>query len=529
MKRHVLIIFALLISYGSNMNANDMYKPDWYDIEINNGKISKITRNNEFSQITIEGKIVYQGKDFIMPGLCDAHCHLIGLGTELTEPNLKLTKSAEDCINIIANIKPNRGNWIVGRGWNQENWEKSTFPNKKMLDSIFPNTPVCLRRVDGHAAWVNSTALKYANISDETKNPQGGEIMRDKNGDATGILIDNAMNGIMDLIPKYNQEQTKLLISKASDALYQVGITEIHDIDVLPEYIKYYKNIMSDDYCGLKIQAYITAHNDEYLDANIEKYKTKYLVIRGVKFYADGSLGSRGASLMQNYTDRPESKGLLFYTQYEFEQKFRTAIKKGFEIAVHSIGDSANKVILDAYVQIKKENKVCPILRVEHCQIMSPDDIEKFAKYDIIASMQPIHCPSDARMAEKRLGSQRCEERGYKWKTILNSGAKLIAGSDFPIESHNPFLGIDAFVNRIPFNSTESWFPNERISIDEAVKAYTVSPRKYFNISERGKLNIGSDADIIIIDNDLSKPENISKTKVLMTIIDGKIVWDNNN
>lgn len=465
---------------------------------------------------------------WIMPGLCDAHGHLVGLGQTLSQPDFKGLLSPQACIAEAKKYRPNRGIWYYGRGWNHELWTPQVLPSKDILDSAFPDIPVCFRRVDGHAAWVNSKALEIAGIDEQAKNPEGGKIMKDTDGKPTGILIDAAADMVMKYIPEQNQKEIRQSIEIACNSLLMNGVTEIGAIDVKAEELPIYLDYLEQNAPTVRLQVYLSAHDDEHLaDSTYWHFKNDNINVRGLKFYADGALGSYGAALLEDYSDMPEHRGVLFFTEEQLYRKASAGFNHGFDIAVHAIGDSANRLTLNVYEKIlaecDDENQERPLLRVEHAQLLHPEDIERFAESDIIASMQPVHCTSDGHMAIKRLDSARAKKIGYKWNTLQKSGAKIIAGSDFPIESHNPFTGIDAFVRRVCPGDSEAWFGEERITVEDAVRYYTITPRKYLNINDRGLLKVGYKADLAIIDNDLKNEDKILDTKVLATIVNGKI------
>jgi len=500
-------------------------RPVQASIKISKGKIISIEPNDWGVEIISEGKKYKFSDCWAYPGFVDCHGHIFGLGYQLNGLSFVGTKSPEECIERALKHNTYRGDWLFGRGWNQELWVQKVYPNKKLVDEHFKDTPIYFERVDGHACWVNSTALKIAGITEYIPNPPGGQILKDKQGNPTGILIDNAMEFVRKHIPKFTYDQIKQNILDACDELARNGITEVHDMDVCSEIIPLYLELEKSNKLKIRIQSYITAQNDEWLENKIEPIRGEYYIICGLKFYADGALGSRGAALLEPYSDANDSSGLLLIDEKEFEEKARKGIESGFHIAIHAIGDAAVRMVLNTYKNLVEKGVAdnSSILRVEHAQIVHPDDLEIFGKYGIIASVQPIHCISDAKMAEARLG-ERCSY-AYQWKSLLKSGAKLIAGSDFPIESHNPLTGIDAFVRRIPFNSNESWFEKEILSREEAIKAYTTTPHFITgNQDIIGKIKVGFDADIAILSQNLydCKEEDILNTNFIATFCNGK-------
>jgi predicted amidohydrolase YtcJ len=415
--------------------------------------------------------------------------------------------------------------WLYGTGWNQELWTNNTLPTAKSLDSIFPDTPVCLMRIDYHAAWVNSVAMRLAGIDIHTPDPDGGSILHDKSGNPTGLLLDNAMELVRTLIPKPDDELTRKYILDSVDCLASKGLIEVHDADLHPRHLKLFRELNDNGKLKIRIKAFITAQDDEWIEHEIQPFKSDMLDVCGIKLYSDGALGSRGAALLEPYSDDPSTKGLLLLSNEQLFQKSKKAIENGWQVAVHAIGDAGCRQVINVFSRLRKE-KIADentILRLEHVQTLHPDDVQLLAESKAIASIQPVHCISDARMAEKRLGD-RCN-RSYLWRTLLDAGISLMAGSDFPIEPHAPLIGIDALIRRIPFGEDQPWYPDERLSINDALNIYTNPPahRDYHST----KLSLDQPADITILDKDLYeiKSEEILNTKVLATIVDGKIVY----
>lgn len=480
---------------------------------------SGIIIESEESKHTFENACIY-------PGFTDTHGHVFGLGTTLTSPGLYNAVSLEECLSIISKSSPNRGDWLVGYGWNEENWICGSYPDKKYLDSLFPDNPVVMFRVDGHALWVNSKALQAAGIGSDYNCPAGGEVKVDKSGIPTGILVDNAIYPVTNAIPWYSDSQAKEIIRQSVAELASKGITEVHDMDVSPDLIRIYKELDDGGNLPIRLQSFIQAQQDEYLQAAGEPYIGRNFNVIGLKFYADGALGSRGAAMLTDYADCPGHKGLVLIGHEELSRKMAKGIKAGFAIAVHAIGDAANRMVLGVYSAIRNSGSVNDeiILRVEHAQHIHPDDLEKFGKYNIFAAVQPVHCTSDAKMARKRLGLSNT--RHYPWKSLLDAGAIMGGGSDFPIESHNPLAGLDAFVNRIPFGENESWMPGECIDFNQALDSYTVNAHVIAGQMNRGKIESGCEADFVILDRDLSIDKTkITDAKVLATFCRGKQVF----
>jgi predicted amidohydrolase YtcJ len=467
------------------------------------------------------------GNSYAIPGLVDSHGHIAALGKKLNGLSLNDCKSAEECAIKASQHNTLRGDWIVGTGWNQESWADTSYPDKKILDRYFPDNPVYLMRVDGHTCWVNTKALQIAGIDKFTPDPPGGTIEKDKSGNPTGILIDNAFLLVKKFIPKHSLNQVELFIIDACKELSANGLTEVHDMDVAPELIPIYQKLEKENKLKIRIQSYISAQNDEYIKHNIQVLEGEYFSIRGIKFYADGALGSHGAALLEPYSDKISSKGLLLIDEETLYKKAKKGIESGFQIATHAIGDAANRMVINAYMKLRKKNitNTNTTLRIEHAQIVHPDDQPLFGEYDIIAAVQPIQCISDRLMAPKRLGER--VEYSYPWKSLINHGTTLLGGSDFPIESHNPFHGIDAFIERKHPTENNSWNEKEILNRYEAFNSYSLNSHKaIMNNPTRGYIRKNMDADICIINADPYRSKtNIKSLNPKAVICNGKITF----
>jgi predicted amidohydrolase YtcJ len=500
-------------------------------IKIKGGVIESLIPQSSKLRIILSdlGKEYDLGNSYAIPGLVDSHGHIAALGKKLNGLSLNDCQSAEECAIISSRHETSRGSWIVGIGWNQENWFDSAYPHKGILDEYFPDTPVYLMRVDGHTCWVNSKALKIAGIDGFTPDPAGGSIEKDKSGNPTGILIDNAFLLVKKHIPPNTFEQVESFILDAVNELSANGLTEVHDMDVAPELIPIYKKLNDERKLKIRIQSYITAQNDEYLKHNIQVYESNNFSVRGIKYYADGALGSHGAALLGPYSDRQSSKGLLLIDEGNLYEKARIGVQNGFQIATHAIGDAANRMVLNVYKKLRTEKivKEKNILRVEHAQIVHPDDQKLFGEYDIIAAVQPIQCISDRFMAPKRLGDR--VSYSYPWRSLKKNGALILGGSDFPIESDNPFLGIDAFVNRRHHAEDNSWNDAELLSIDEAFDAYNHDAHKIImQTQNRGEIKEKMLADICVIDhNPFQNKTDLKSLKPKAVLCNGEIAFMN--
>ncbi len=499
-------------------------------INIQDGRIASINDNNNIVEIIGEDyKLSFPPTASAYPGFVDSHGHVAGYGMRLSEIDLSAAESFAECMEIAKSANLVRGNWIVGYGWNQENWQDKSMPTAEALDSVFSDTPVFFLRADAHSAIVNSVAMKLADISRFTHQPEGGLIVLDKAGNPTGLLIDNAVNIVSSHVPDYSLAQYSAFIERAVHELPKYGITEVHDMDVDIHLIPIYQFMEIEKKLPIRIMAYAKAQNNEWLRDNLIAYSANMYSVKGLKYFVDGALGSRGAALLRHYEDDPATDGVLLLDQKKLFMRAKRGVLSGFDIAIHVIGDRACRLALDAIEDLRKDPmlKGSGNFRLEHAQVIHPDDLPRFKKLGVTASVQPIHFTTDTReMAPKRLGGKM--QYSYLWKTLLQSGVDLIAGSDFPIESPSPIEGIRAFLHRIPSGSQESLYPNERVSLKEAIDAYTLAPAKATgNSLHRGELSRGKQADITILSDSLRSLEQNpnAEISVLATIVNGKVAY----
>ena len=503
-----------------------MMKPFQGKIIINNGRIE----SSDFipGSITIinNGIISEFSNCWLYPGFVDCHGHVAALGSKLTELDLSKCTGAEECLEWSLLNPRFRGAWLTGRGWNEELWQSKTLPDLKILDYYYQDVPVYFARVDGHAAWVNSKALQIAGVDKNTNEPSGGMIIKDRSGNPTGILIDNAMDLVKKFIPRYEKEQLKNLILTACNELSSFGLTQVHELDLHPDNAGVFIELDRENKLPIKIKAYLSAQKDEWKYYDYSPVSFNNFTICGLKFYADGALGSRGAAMFDKYNDA-DTKGLLLIEPDELFQKAKAGLENGFHIAVHAIGDRANSMVLTTFSKLI-DDKIADnksLLRLEHAQTIRTEDLKLLKSKNIITSVQPVHCLSDAPMAEKRLG-ENCKY-AYPWNSVLQNGGRIVAGSDFPIENHNPFIGIDAFIRRVPFDRSENWYPEERISRKEALGAYCITPNKIFDDDfHYSDELIGMTADLTILDKNLLEcdEKDIAKTKAVATVVNGIII-----
>ena len=480
-----------------------------------------------------------QGKT-LLPGLIDAHGHVFRLGFKTTEISLSGTKSLQEAqgqIRDYAQKNPQR-QWLLGYGWNQVNWKLGRFPTAAELDAAVSDRPVRLVRVDGHAAWLNTKALQAAGITRDTKDPAGGRIERDANGNPTGVLIDKAMALVNNVIPPYSDDDRRAALAAAVAHLNALGLTSVGDAGVTVADDRIYREFADQGKLTTRIYGMIRDTGEDFKTLSAKGpligYGNDRYDLRAVKLYGDGALGSRGAALMEPYTDDHAHSGLLFMSDAAMQANVKTALKAGYQVNVHAIGDKTNHQVLDAMEVAYKDVGGRELRnRIEHAQVVSLPDIPRFKKLNLIASMQPTHATSDMNMAEDRIGKERIKG-AYAWQTFLKQGTVIAGGSDFPVESANPFYGLHAAVTRTDHEGRpiKGWHPEEAMTLPQAFRAFTVDAA-YAQHQEKtlGSLERGKWADFILVDRDLFKvaPADIWKIQVLETWVAGERVYAKGN
>jgi len=472
----------------------------------------------------------------MMPGLIDSHAHVMELGFAALTLDLTETRSIAEALKAIgdyARAHP-RAPWILGRGWNQELWAEHRYPTAAELDAAVPDRPVWLGRVDGHAGWANSRALAAAGVTALTKDPAGGKIERIvPGGKPAGVLIDNATRLVDKAVPPPRPEDRDLALDKAQEVLLAHGVTATTDMGTAIEDWQAFRRAGDAGTLRVRIMAY--AHGTQNMELIGGSGPTPWLYddklrLNGVKLYADGALGSRGASLKAAYADAPAAKGLRITADTPLKNMMSLAALNHFQVAVHAIGDAANAAVLNAIDDLSATYTGDRRWRIEHAQIVDPADIPRFGRHGIIASMQPVHETSDRLMAEARLGPNRLAG-AYAWKSIEAAGAKLAFGSDAPVEVPDPFAGLAAAISREGPDGQPAggWQPQERVTREEALAAYTVSGA-YAGFAEGrfGRLATGERADFLFVDRDplLATPSDLRQTKVLEAWVGGRKVWE---
>ncbi len=536
----VILLLSLLTS------CNTMKKPA--DLIIKNATIYTLDKNFSLAGCLVvkDGKILAVGKNslaneydseniidaegnFVYPGFYDAHCHFLSYGVgKLQRADLSGTVSFEAVLERVAeHAKANPSEWVEGRGWDQNDWELKDFPDRKQLDLMFPDRPVMLIRIDGHAALVNGEALRRAGISAKTKVVGGDIIIKD--AVPTGVLIDNAIELVRDMIPSDDPDLIKSGLLAGQEDCFAVGLTSVMDAGLAVKDIKIIDQLQQEGLLKMKVNAMLSPMDTNYL-AFMEGgiYKTDRLHVNSIKLYADGALGSRGACMLHDYSDDPGNRGLIMHQEAYYREVIENAYKYNFQVNTHAIGDSGNRFILDLYAEYL-EGPNDRRWRVEHAQIVHEDDFSKFKDFNIIPSVQATHATSDMYWAGNRVGEKRMKG-AYAYKTLLSLNGWLPNGTDFPIEKISPLLTYYAAVARKDLNGyPEGGFQmQDALSRKDALRSITIwAAKSAFEENEKGSLEIGKDADIVILDTDLmnANEADLPLSEVIYTYSNGELVY----
>ncbi len=534
---------ADIVFTNGRIKTMDPVKPWATAVAVRDGKIKAVGDDLSIKELkTAKSEwIDLQGRS-MTPGLVDAHVHFQGFSIFRQKVDLDEAQSLDEVLDRIEKYaatknrpEPSTPNehWVEGRGWTQDAWTNPVFPTATHLDRIIPGRPACLRHKSGHAVWVNSKALEIAGVSKTTPDPPGGQIHRDENGNPTGILFEDAMKLVTDLIPKPSINDTALAMKEAQAYCWEVGLTGIHDFDGRSCF-QALQLLHSNRDLGLRVVKNIPAKRLEHaIGMGIQSgFGDEWLRIGGIKIFADGALGPRTASMVEPYEGEPLNYGIVVTDKEEMMAYARQASSHNLSLTVHAIGDRANHDILDVYEVVRQEEigrgqGRTLRHRIEHVQLLHPMDINRLAELNVIASMQPIHATSDMYIAETFWGDRA--KLSYAWRTMLDSGAPLVFGSDAPIEKIDPLPGIYAAVSRRRSDGMpgpDGWYPDQKLSLDETIRAFTLAAAETSSQqSDFGSITVGKHADMTIFDRDIFNIPNdeLKVVKIAGTVVAGDI------
>jgi predicted amidohydrolase YtcJ len=528
---------ADLIVVNARIYTVDNAKPIASALAVKDGRIVFVGSDSEARVLGGNStRIVDLKGHTVIPGMVDAHAHLLGLATSLRNVLLAGSSSYDEVIRRVTERVRTRkpGEWVEGRGWDQNLWPDKAFPTHEALSRATPNNPVVLGRIDGHAILANAMAMRLAGITAATKEPEGGRIVRLPNGDPSGVFVDNATALVRRKIPSATdatlRDATLVAVSQAN----RWGLTGIHDTGESRRAIEIVESLAREG--RLNLRDYVMISDN---DADIRYYTRRgpriglydgRIWVRAIKTYADGALGSRGAALLTDYSDDPGNTGLLVNKPAHLQQVAELGLRSGFQVSTHAIGDRGNRVALDAFAAALRAVPTADHrFRIEHAQLLSPQDIPRFSELGVIPSMQASHQTSDMRWAEGRVGPQRI--RGaYAWRSLLNTGVVIPNGSDFPVEKVNPLISFHSAITRQDATNWPpgGWYPDQVMTRDEALRAMTIWPAyAAFQEKELGSLTPGKYADFVVLDRDIMQvpPTEILSTRVEATYLGGKIVY----
>jgi predicted amidohydrolase YtcJ len=510
---------ADLVLVGGTVYTMNPLAPRAEGVAVRDGEIAAVGSAAEVRRwVGPKTRVIELDGGAVVPGLVDAHAHLHGLGRALETLALRGVGSADAVVAQVRAAAAGRGagEWIEGRGWDENLWPGKQLPGRGLLDGVAQ--PVALRRIDGHALWANAAALRLAGITRASADPPGGRIVRDASGDPTGVLVDEALELVEQRMPAPDAAVIRRRILAAQAAAVAAGLTGVHEMGISDAVIAVYRQLAAEGALRLRVYAFRSGGPLAAVDRDVDGRAT--FVLGGVKLYADGSLGSRSAALLAPYQDNPANSGLVISDGAALTAAARAARAGGWQLAVHAIGDRANRAVLDAYrdAGVPPERR----FRIEHAQVVAPPDFARFAAQGVIASMQPTHATSDMAWAEARLGPERVAG-AYAWRTMLAAGVHVAFGSDVPVEEVAPLLGLWAAVARADRAGQPAggWHPEQRLTLDEALHAFTVEPAyASFQEEHRGRVAPGFVADLTVFDRDLVA-EHLLDARVAFTVLGG--------
>lgn len=520
-------------------------------VAVKDGRMIAVGSDDEIKKyVDAETKVIDLNGKFVMPGFNDSHAHFLGLGESLLNLDLRKAKNWKEVVEIVkdAAVKYKPGEWIIGRGWHQDKFIPAPQPNingypiHDELSKVTPNNPVMLSHASGHAVLVNSKAMEIAGITRLIPNPLGGTIVRDKNGNAIGVFEENAENLIRNFYEEYLSKRTneevfshyKKITAFAAEECLKNGVTSCSDAGQPFYIIDMLKIFAEEENLPVRLNMMVQDSHEKMKEL-LAKYKVSgyangFLTIRSIKQYVDGALGSRGAWMLEPYSDLPTSTGSNVTSIDELKRTSELAINNGYQMRIHAIGDRGNREVLDLYEEMFKKNPDKKDIRwgVEHAQHLSEQDIPRFAKLGVIAAMQPVHCTSDMGFVPIRLGDKRAEEGAYVWRKLINNGATICSGTDAPVEDVNP---IESFYSAVTRKNSKgkTFYPDQEMTRLEALKSYTINGAyASFEENVKGTIEVGKYADLVVLSNDILNcpEEDILKTKVLLTIVNGKLAHE---
>jgi hypothetical protein len=527
-----------LIIINAKVHTMDSGRPTAEAVSISGNRIIAVGSTREISKMAgSDTRVIDAHKEVVLPGFNDAHVHFMGGGFQLSSVDLRDANTPQEFAERIKRFaeKLPAGKWITGGDWDHERWTNSPLPTKELIDGFTSQTPVFVSRLDGHMALANTLALRLAGVSHDTPDPPGGLIVRDSAGEPTGILKDAAMSYVWKVIPEPGFDEKLAAARAATDHAARLGVTSVQDMSAGSD-VGVYQTLLDRGELKTRIYAVSPLPSWERL-ANTgvrAHFGSAMLRIGGLKGFADGSLGSTTAFFFEPYNDAPNTHGLAgdeMFPEGAMLERVRRADRAGLQIMIHAIGDRANDSILSIYEQVMRENGDRDRrFRIEHAQHLRREDIGRFGRDKVIASMQPYHAIDDGRWAEKRIGKERAKTT-YAFRSLLDSGATLAFGTDWTVAPLNPISTIYAAVTRrtLDDKNPNGWVPEQKITVEEAVRAYTMgSAYAEFQENVKGTITPGKLADLVILSGDIFKidPKEILSVKVLMTIMDGRIVFD---
>jgi len=529
-----------LLLEGGAVYASAEARPQRASVLLRGGKIAFVGGSEEARRRAPAARVVDVSGGFVFAGWSDAHGHLAGLGEALESADLRRAASPAEAARRLGEKAAGlpAGAWVTGRGWDQNLWPEKRFPDAGDLDGPLGSRPALARRVDGHAVWIDSAALRLAGIGRETKDPPGGRILRRADGTPSGVLVDNAMGLVERVVPAPTRRDLERRLLEAARACVRTGLTEVQDASGYgPEALDALEGLSSRG--ELPLRVYATASAEERVFEETMRRGPRIprgaglVIVRAVKAYADGALGSRGAALLEDYADEPGKRGLLVTPPERLDELALETRRRGWQLWVHAIGDRGNRLALDAFEKAARAVPHPPPggdrPRIEHAQVVALADIPRFAAIGVIASIQPTHATSDMPWAEARVGPERI--RGaYAWRRLRSAGARLAGGSDFPVESENPILGFYAAITRrdLSGNPPGGWRPEERLSRPEALALFTSDAAfASFQENRRGRIAPDFDADLTIFDRDpMAAPEGeIPAIRPTLVVVAGRVVF----